>query len=99
MRYLKQINKAMKYYKRNWGESRGDEFDFWGTSLWYFECGEDGYVLRQMEVYSNGNVLKYHKNYLEDKYGCLSETPLDAEEFAGFEITKDEFERVWVNEL
>ncbi|MFC0518772.1 DUF6881 domain-containing protein [Mucilaginibacter angelicae] len=88
-------NKAMKYYKRNWDELRGDEFDFWGTSTWYFECDEDDYVLRQMEIYANGNVLKYDESYQEDKYGGLAEGPLDSEEFAEFEITKDEFERVW----
>ena len=88
----------MKYYKRNWDESRGDEFDFWGTSLWYFECGEDDYALRQIEVYGDGTVLKYDENHPEDQYGKLSEAPLEADEFAEFKITKEEFENIWLNE-
>ena len=88
----------MKYYKRNWDELRGDEFDFWGASLWYFECGEDDYVVRQIEVYSNGTVLKYDENHEEDLYGGLSEAPLELNEFAEFEISSEEFEQVWANE-
>ena len=49
-----------KYYKRKWNETRGDKFDSWGTSMWYFEIGENQYITRQIEIYENGNRLKYH---------------------------------------
>ena len=54
-----------KYFKRKWNETRGDEFDSWGTSIWYFEIGPDGYPIKQIELYENGNRLKYHskKNF------------------------------------
>ena len=85
----------MKYLKRNWDESRGDELDHWGTSIWYFEVLDNGNVVRQVEVYANGPALKYDQTHVEDEYGCLSDQPLDLEDFAAFEIRKDEFEGVW----
>jgi len=84
-----------KYYKREWKETRGDEFDSWGKSLWYFEIGEDKYITRQIEVYENGNRLKYHSEKKFDDYGGLGTDPLDVTEFKDFEIDKNEFEIEW----
>ena len=39
-----------RYYKRNWEETRGDEFDSWGTSIWYFEVGNDNYLPALLSV-------------------------------------------------
>ena len=84
-----------RYYKRIWNESRGDSHDDRGTSTWYFEVGDDRYVTRQIEVYENGSVLKYDEDYVFDDFGQLAEKPIDEEDFAGFEITADHFERAW----
>lgn len=84
-----------KYYKRNWNEKRGDEFDSWGTSVWYFEVGEDGYPTRQIELYENGNRLKYHSDKAFDDYGGLSTQALNFDEFLDFEIEQNEFELEW----
>src|SRR5690242_1847415 len=35
-----------RFFRRRWAESRGDEFDGWGHSVWYFEVGEDGWPVR-----------------------------------------------------
>lgn len=83
------------YYKREWNKNRGDEFASWGTSVWYFEIGKDQYITRQIEVYKNGNRLKYHSEKKFDDYGVLGTTPLDIIEFKEFEIDKDEFEIEW----
>ncbi|WP_339918471.1 hypothetical protein [Yeosuana marina] len=85
----------MKYYKRNWDESRGDEFDSWGKSIWYFETENSGLPTKQIEVYQNGKVLKYDQTKLEDEFGRLGDQELDLIEFSEFEITKKEFEKVW----
>jgi hypothetical protein len=37
----------MRYFKRHWGESRGDAHNAWGCSLWYFETDGAGVVTRQ----------------------------------------------------
>jgi hypothetical protein len=85
----------MKYYRRNWEETRGDEFDGWGKSVWYFETENSGQPTKQVEVYDNGKILKYDQTKLEDEFGGLGIHELDLEEFAEFEITKQEFEKVW----
>lgn len=84
-----------RYFKRNWNETRGDEFDSWGTSIWYFETDQSGLPIRQMEVYENGNRLKYDSNKLFDDYGRLGDQPLDIDEFIEFEIKAEDFEQEW----
>ncbi|AXO79856.1 hypothetical protein DZC78_05455 [Olleya aquimaris] len=85
----------MKYYKRNWEESRGDEFDNWGKSIWYFETDNSGLPTKQMEVYASGKVLKYDQTKMEDDFGGLGDQELDLDEFSEFEITELEFNKVW----
>lgn len=85
----------MKYFKRHWDETRGDELDHRWTSIWYLEVLDDGNAIRQVEVYANGPVLKYDETNAEDEYGGLSDQPLDLEDFATFEIREDEFEAAW----
>ena len=85
----------MNYYKRNWEETRGDDFDNWGKSVWYFETENSGLPTKQIEVYENGKVLKYNQTKLEDKFGRLGDQELDLAEFSQFEITKQEFEKIW----
>ncbi|WP_088340784.1 hypothetical protein [Robiginitalea sediminis] len=85
----------MAFYKRECPESRGDEFDHWGSSIWYFETRENGMPIKQIEIYSNGKVLKYDEANPEDKYGFLGDQELDLDEFKEFTISKDEFESIW----
>ena len=86
----------MKYFKRPWDEDRGDEYAGWGTSVWYFEADHSWHVVRQIEVYASGTVLRYADDHLEDKFGMLSDQPLEPkEEYLPLEITKEEFEREW----
>ncbi|RSK44756.1 hypothetical protein [Hymenobacter perfusus] len=83
----------MRYYKRYWEETTGDiATDNWGTSCFYFETDEQLCVQRQLQVFGNGQVLKYDINYVEDKLGGLSEAPLDID-FVPYEIIKEEFEQ------
>jgi len=84
-----------KYFKRKWNESRGDEFDDWGSSTWYFEVGSGGFPIRQIELYENGNRLKYYSGKLFDDYGGLGDQALDLDEFKNFEIDKEYFENEW----
>lgn len=85
----------MRYYKRHWEETTGDTLtDSWGTSCFYFETDEQLRVQRQLQVFENGQVLKYDTDYVEDKLGGLFEAPLD-EDFTPYEIAKEEFEPQW----
>ena len=83
------------YIKREWDETRGDNFDFWGNSMWYFESNENGKVLRQIEEYSIGIRLRYDKKYPSDDYGMLSNKALKLSD-PNFEvITDSDFDKIW----
>ncbi|MEV7630333.1 hypothetical protein [Actinoplanes sp. NPDC089786] len=86
-----------RFYRRPWAETRGDEFNDWGHSVWCFEVGDDGWPIRQVEVYEAGRVLRYGPGRQEDSYGGLGEASLydSGEEWSCFEITEAEFERAW----
>lgn len=87
----------MNYYKRDWDETTGEELtDSWGTSTYYFETDDSGNVTRQLQLFQNGKALKYDKDYVEDKFGGLSEVALDLEEFLPYVIHADEFKQVWL---
>jgi hypothetical protein len=84
-----------RYFKRKWNETRGDEFDSWGTSIWYLEVDKDGYPTKQIELYENGNRLKYHSDKTFDDYGGLGDQTIELDEFHDFEIEKEEFNQEW----
>lgn len=84
-----------RYFKRNWNETRADKYDSWGKSIWYFEVDNDGYPIKQIELYENGNRLKYHSDKTFDDYGKLGDQVLNIDEFKSFEIEKTEFENEW----
>lgn len=86
-----------RFYRRRWNESRGDKFDGWGHSDWYFEVDDNGRPVRQVEVYDNGPVLRYGPGHEEDQYGGLGQASLDDpdEDWSMFVITPNVFERVW----
>ena len=49
----------MKYFKRNWNETRGDQYDSWGKSVWLFETDNNGEVLRQTGGIDPKMIFKY----------------------------------------
>jgi hypothetical protein len=86
----------MNYYKRCWNETTGEELtDSWGTSTFYFEIDQGHHMVRQIQIFENGNALKYSTEFTEDKYGKLSDQPLDIEDSELITIHKSEFEKVW----
>jgi hypothetical protein len=64
-------------------------------SWWYFETDDEGNVLRQIEMFYDGPILRYSEAHPEDNLGRLAEVALDLGEFAGFEGTKEQFEQIW----
>lgn len=86
-----------QYFKRNWNETTGDELtDSWGTSTYYFETDLDLNIIRQIQVFQNGRVLKYHQEFMEDEFGMLSDQQLDKDEFEEFSIDNSEFTDTWI---
>ena len=88
-----------KYFKKFWNESSGEELtDSWGNSTYYFETDENLNVLKQVQIFQNGNTLKYDNRKIEDEYGFLTNYPLEIEDFEGNEINKAEFSQAYTFE-
>lgn len=88
----------MKHYRFNWDEFRGGEEDHWGKSLWYIEVDNEGWLTRQLEIYENGQVLKYDEDKIEDEYGMLGDQKMTKEELGEFGaklISLEEFNLRW----
>jgi uncharacterized protein (DUF433 family) len=86
------------YFKREWVESTGEDLtDGWGDSTYYFETDRQFNVLRQMQIFKNGKALKYDLEYLDDKFGGLSESPIELDGFT--EINKIEFDQLWTKTI
>lgn len=83
-------------FKRRWNEPRGDEYNSWGHSWWFFETDENLWPVRQIEIYDAGPVLCYHSEHIEDNYGGLSEAALVFENMDPFRITEAEFKKEWL---
>lgn len=82
------------YYKQFWNETREDEFNSWGSSIWFFEVGADNFPIRQLELYENGNRLKYHDSKPFDDFGGLGDQALETTNL--ITINKNEFEIEWL---
>lgn len=87
-----------RYYRRSWAETRGDQWDCWGSAVYLFETDESGVPVRQIEQYASGQTIRYGPENLADEYGFLSSEPLGLEEWGTFAITGAEFEVVWEKE-
>ncbi|GAB1357546.1 hypothetical protein MASR1M29_17150 [Cloacibacterium normanense] len=86
----------MRYFKKNWEETSGDELtDDWGVSIFYFETDDSLIVFKQIQIFENGNILKYDELNNEDEFGSMADQSLEEEEFLDFEIPKEEFYNIW----
>ena len=82
---------GMRYFKRRWGEARGDAYDHWGTSTWWFAVDANGRIVRQLEVYESGPNHLYDLEHPEDEFGGLGER-FDVVELEPYEIRRSDFE-------
>jgi hypothetical protein len=73
----------------------------WGDFVRFLEVGDDQYAVRQVEVFDNGNVLRYDRAHWCDDFGRLlglrfSRKPKWAVAFPGAELIEAaDFERTW----
>ena len=92
---IEQGNLQQRYVKQRWDDSRGDEYDDWGPSWWYFEIDALGYVLRQIEDYDDGPINGYDKKHDEDRFGGLTDQPLDNVLKEYEQIPEETFSTLW----
>ncbi len=71
---------AVRYFKRRWDETRGDDHDHWGASWWFFACDAEGVIVRQVEEYDAGPTLRYDVARPTGPHGALGDQPLELEE-------------------
>ena len=86
----------MRYLKKKWEETTGNELtDDWGVSIFYFETDDSLNVLKQIQIFENGNILKYDELNNENEFGAMADQSLEEEEFLDCEISKEEFYNIW----
>ena len=89
------------FWFRASGRWRGSLAQGWGEISRYVEVGDDQLAVRQVDVFENGQVLRYGREHKWDDYGMLiglkfSRKPKGARFFPDAElISEDDFERVW----
>ena len=66
-----------------------------GVSIFYFETDDSLNVFKQIQIFENGNILKYDELNNEDEFGAMADQSLEEEEFLDFEIPKEEFYNIW----
>ena len=76
----------------------------WGTSTRYFEIADDMYAARHVEVFENGNTLRYDRINWSDETDSLADARYDPvwwQEAWGPDFPSDveEFNAVWVSAL
>jgi hypothetical protein len=70
----------------------------WGKLTRYVEIGEDLCALRHVDVFENGNMLRYDRSHWVDDFGMLCDALIDRnrkERRRSVEIEPAEFEHVW----
>lgn len=70
----------------------------WGAFIRYLEVGDDQHVIRQVDQYDNGTLLRYDRSHWCDDFGMLLCGRFSRKQKAarlGAVITAAEFERVW----
>lgn len=88
---------AKRWFERRWNESRGDEHHHWGPATYFFEVDDQGWPIRQVEVYDQGPTLRYGPQHPEDEYGFLGQASVyaDDEDWSPWSITSEAFEEAW----
>ena len=73
----------------------------WGSFIRYVEVADDQYVAREVQVFDNGNVLRYDRTHWCDDFAMLlllkfSRKPKWAIFFPGAEvISATDFDKAW----
>ena len=93
---------GMRYYSGK-RQSCGASFlsAEWGGFTFFIEVN-DQHVMRQVNQYDNGKILRYDRSHWCDKFGSMFVGTLSRKQKAGrymAMLSRNEFERVWKQAL
>jgi len=86
---------SLRYFKYFWEDDPGGDLAGWGTSLWYTEVDAGGEILRVLQSYAAGQVLRYDDSWPQDEFGGMPEGIVDQDEIRELEISGEEFFAAW----
>src|SRR2546421_2944434 len=94
-KHSRPLQSGMRYFK-----TIGEGFHtgvYWGEATYWLEVNDRGDAERELQVYPNGNVLRYDREHPGDRYGALDIMVVDGDEeaWAEYQITREEFEEQW----
>jgi hypothetical protein len=84
----------LRYFEFHWNENDVGPSGTWGSSEWFVETDDEKNIVRQITVFSNGNVLKYDLDHREDEFGSLGDQPVQLQNGVS-EMPEDDFEFKW----
>jgi hypothetical protein len=72
----------------------------WGDVVVYVELGLDGFAVRHVAAYANGNLLRYDRHHWVDEFGMLADARYSRKRWGNswgepVPIDAGEFERMW----
>jgi hypothetical protein len=71
----------------------------WGTFVRYVELGDDGFAIRQVDEFENGNLSRYDRAHWDDQFGTLANFRFGEAWIQHWGtphvITRQEFEEKW----
>lgn len=92
-----QPNPFIKHFKRGIdGDDIVERSADWGRSAIYFETSEEGFVIRQIQLFESGVVLTYDDSHYRDDYGWRWEIDIHPEPPVTVPITSKEFHTAWM---
>lgn len=68
----------------------------WGKSAIYYETSEEGFPIRQIQVFESGVILAYDDEHYRDEYGWRDGNPICSEPPKTVAITSKDFHRIWM---
>lgn len=86
---------SLRYFKYCWEDDPGGNLAGWGTSWWYTEVDAGGVILRVLQSYAAGQVLRYDHSWPQDEFGGMPEGVVDQDEIQDLEISGEEFFAAW----
>jgi len=67
----------------------------WGRSAIYYETTEEGFAIRQIQLFQSGIVLAYDGEHHYDDYGWLDGNPICSDPPVTVAISSKDFQRAW----